>query len=412
MAVVQRTATRKAKGQPSILQTGLHYNALARAVTGPGLPSPIGRPSMRVTGVTPPSVPKDHFAIVLEGLPDNEAVEIAVKRLLAAVSAPVGLGSHEIVPYPWVGVAVPPSDGPNGADLSNAADLALARTVKTGTLQYGFASPELNARAFERLALGLQLRGAAGRGELRLHYQPKVAIASGRVVGAEALVRWEHPQLGLLLPGCFIPLAEELGLIGDIGLWVLEQACIEAAGWARAGLGELKIAINMARPQFVRGELVRSLRQAMFDSGLSPRQLVVELIESMLMDDVQAGLAAMHELKALGVTLSIDDFGTGYSSLSYLKTFPIDELKIDRSFVMDLPGRDADAAIVGTVIGLGPSLGMSVIAEGVETGAQLDCLRRLGCYQYQGYLFSKPLPAVQFRCLLSRQTGPAVGAAT
>ncbi len=343
----------------------------------------------------------ERFGLVLEGLADVAAVEDRVRALIAAVSAAVTLGVHEVVPSAWIGIALAPSDGEDAETLRQAAEQALSRTRQLGTLQYGFASPALGAHAYERLALGLQLRGAAQRGELRLHYQPKMDITGRRVLGAEALVRWQHPERGLVPPGQFIPLAEELGLIGDIGRWVMAQACADAAEWTRAGLGEPKIAINVAKPQFAAGDLVATIRQAMFDSGLPARRIVIELTESMLMDDVKSGVALMHELKELGVTLSIDDFGTGYSSLSYLKTFPLDELKIDRSFVNDLPGRDADRAIVDSVIRLGHSLGMSVTAEGVETPEQLACLRELGCDLVQGYLFSRPLPGPKFFELLT-----------
>jgi EAL domain-containing protein (putative c-di-GMP-specific phosphodiesterase class I) len=269
-------------------------------------------------------------------------------------------------------------------------------------VQFQFASPELNARSYEKLTLGLQLRGAAQRGELRLHYQPKVDLASNRIVGAEALVRWQHPDRGLVPPGQFIALAEEIGLIGAIGDWVLERACHDAAKWASDGLGAIKVAVNVAKPQFLTGDLCGGLRQVLVRSGLSASQLVIELTESMLMNDVSTSLGLMHELKALGVALSIDDFGTGYSSLSYLKRFPVDELKIDRSFVMDLPGGKTDTAIVRTVIDLGHSLGMSVTAEGVETTEQLDCLKQLRCDLYQGFLFSRPLPVANFTALLAR----------
>ena len=312
-----------------------------------------------------------------------------------------------MVPSAWIGIAVAPADGNTPEVLRKSADLAATRARLEGTSAFKFASPDLNAKSYERMTLGLQLRGAADRGELRLHYQPKVDLASNRIVGAEALVRWQHPEHGLVPPGQFIALAEELGLIGDIGQWVLEHACAEAAGWARAGLGELKIAVNVAKPQFRSGDFCAMVRQALFDSGLPARQLVVELTESMLMDDVQASVALMHELKSLGLTLSIDDFGTGYSSLSYLKSFPIDELKIDRSFVIDLPGRQADAAIVQAIVGLGHSLGMSVIAEGVETREQLDCLRELGCDQYQGFLYSRPVAPDKFALLLEAERSPA-----
>ena len=344
-----------------------------------------------------------HFAVVADVV-DTVAVEAAAKVLLDALARPVQLGRHEVTPTPWVGVALSPGDGTTAAALRQSADLAASHARSAGE-RYSFASPELNARSYQRLLLGNQLRGAAQRGELRLHYQPKVDFASGRVAGVEALVRWQHPEHGLLPPGRFIALAEELELMGTLGRWVIEQACRDAAQWARDGLGEIKVAVNVSRPQFSAGDLCAVVRQAMFDSGLPARQLVVELTESMLVDDVHQAIALMHELKALGVTLSIDDFGTGYSSLAYLKKFPLDELKIDRSFVVDLPGLPADMALARTIVDLGHSLGMSVTAEGVETDGQRDCLQSLGCDTYQGYLFSKPLPPPALIDLLRAPAG-------
>jgi EAL domain-containing protein (putative c-di-GMP-specific phosphodiesterase class I)/PleD family two-component response regulator len=337
----------------------------------------------------------DEFGLLLEGLADADAVEAVAKRLLASLAEPVVVGSHDLAPGAWIGVSMSPADGLTAERLRKAADLAATHASQYGSAQYQFASAELQARSYERLKLGSQLRGAAARGELRLHYQPKIDAASRRIVGAEALVRWQHPEHGLMAPGRFIPLAEELGLIGVIGSWVMERACHDAAGWMRAGLPPLKVAVNVAEPQFASGGLCDELRRALSDSGLPAHQLVIELTESMLMVDVDAALALMHELKALGVTLSIDDFGTGYSSLSYLKRLPLDELKIDRSFIVDLPGEAGDVAIVSAVIDLGHSLGMSVTAEGVETAAQRDCLAALGCDQFQGFLFSKPIPVEQ-----------------
>ncbi len=342
------------------------------------------------------------FGLVLEALADADAVEAMAQQVLAVLSEPVALGLHEVGPKPWIGIAVAPADGVNAETLRKGADLAATHGRQQGTVQLQFASPALNARSYEKLTLGLQLRGAAQRGELRLHYQPKVDLARNRIVGAEALVRWQHPDRGLVPPGEFIALAEEIGLIGVIGDWVLERACHDAAEWARQGLGEIKIAVNVAKPQFLTGDLCGTLRRVLFHSGLSARQLVIELTESMLMNDVSTSLALMHELKALGLALSIDDFGTGYSSLSYLKRFPVDELKIDRSFVMDLPGGKTDTAIVRTVIDLGHSLDMSVTAEGVETTEQLDCLKQLRCDLYQGFLFSRPMPVADFTALLAR----------
>jgi len=338
----------------------------------------------------------EHFGLLMEGVADAEAAEAIAKRVVAIVAEPVKLGLHEVGPSAWIGISVSPTDGDSVELLRKGADLAATHARAQNAAPFKFASVELHARSYERMALGSQLRNAAQRGELRLHYQPKLDMVSNRIIGAEALVRWQHPDLGLIPPIRFIALAEDLGLIGSIGQWVIERACHDAVGWRTEGLGELTVAVNVSKAQFTSGDLCDVLRRATLASGLPARQLVIELTESMLMDDARSGLALMRELKALGVTLSIDDFGTGYSSLSYLKLFPLDELKIDRSFVMDLPGGDTDVAIVRTVIDLGHRLGMSVTAEGVETSAQLDCLKREGCNSYQGFLYGKAVPAQEF----------------
>ncbi len=348
----------------------------------------------------------EQFVILLEGVADADEAEAAAQQLIGLMSEPAAWDLHELAASPWIGIALSPGDGQTVEALRKSSDLAASHARGAGGRRYMFASSALNAKSLERMTLGSQLRGAAQRGELLLHYQPKVALQGNRIIGAEALVRWQHPEHGLLQPARFIQLAEEFGLIDGIGEWVIERACQDAAQWQRMGLGAVKIAVNVAKPQFTSGSLCRVLRQAMFDSGIAAGQLVIELTEGMLMDNVPASLVQMHELKSLGVTLSIDDFGTGYSSLSYLKRFPLDELKIDRSFVMDLPGQRADMAIVSTVIRLGHSLGMSVIAEGVETQAQLECLRDLGCDNYQGYHFSRPVPPQQLVAML-RQAGSA-----
>lgn len=345
----------------------------------------------------------DHFGLVLEGRKSPDGVELLAKQVLSILSEPVVIGMHEVVPSVRVGISVAPGDASTAAVLRKSADLACTLARQQGTLPYMFASPELNAKTLQRMKLGSQLRGAAQRGELRAQYQPKVDIRSNRIIGAEALVRWQHPELGMLAPGKFISLAEELGLIASIGQWIMERACMDAASWSKAGLGELKVAINVAKPQFLAGDLATTLDRVMRESGLRPRQVIIELTESMLMDDVKLSRGLMSELKALGVTLSIDDFGTGYSSLSYLKSFPLDELKIDQSFVVDLPGEPADVAIVRTIIDLGHRLDMSVIAEGVETDRQLACLKLLGCDHYQGYHFSKPMPSDRFAALVSQE---------
>ena len=347
-------------------------------------------------------VADDRFCIVFEGLIDVEAIEPLAKQVVNLVSESVTVGFHEVVASPWIGIALAPGNGNSAEALRNSAELASTHAHTNGIARYSFASPELNARYLERITLGAQLRWAAERNELRVHYQPKVEIASSRIIGAEALVRWQHAEQGLLPPVRFIGLAEELGLIAGIGEWVLRQACHDAAQWEQRGLGQLKVAVNVAKYQFTEG-LCTLLQDALSQSGLSPAQLIVELTESVVMDNVEAGRAIMLDIKTLGVTLSIDDFGTGYSSLSYLKSFPLDELKIDRSFVIDLPGSASDVALVHTIIDLGHRLNMTVIAEGVETPGQRDCLGDLGCNNFQGFLFSKPIPVDQFTELLREE---------
>ena len=348
-------------------------------------------------------VDSEHFAVVFEGLQDADAADDVARHILALVSEPVSLGLHDVVPTAWIGLALVPGDGLTAAALHKGADLAATHARQSGAAHYMFASPALNAKSLQRLTLGSQLRGAAQRGELVLHYQPKVDIASGRIQGVEALVRWQHPDQGLLAPGKFIPLAEELGLIDGIGQWVMARACQDVARWSKAGLADVQIAVNVAKPQFMLGDLSATLGQILRDSGLAASRVIVELTESMLMDDLTIGQANMIELKALGVKLSIDDFGTGYSSLSYLKRFPLDELKIDKSFVDDLPGTHADLAIVRAIIDLGHRLGLSVIAEGVESRHQLECLNHIGCDSFQGFWFSRPLPENELLELFMRE---------
>ena len=343
------------------------------------------------------------FGLVVDGLQNNDAVEQTTNMVQSVLCEPVKLSDvHEIVPRPWLGVAVSPGDGLNASALRQSADLAASFAQQQGTAHVHFASPALSARSYDRLKLGSRLRQAIGRDELRLHYQPKVDISTGRIVGLEALLRWQHPERGLVPPLDFIPLAEELGLIVGIGQWVIEQACRDLSLWIGAGLTDIKVSVNVSQSQLVSGELPNVIRSALSAAGLPASRLIVELTESMLMVDVQHCLSLMHELKALGVMLSLDDFGTGYSSFAYLKQFPIDELKIDRSFVIDLPGGKKDTAVARAIVDLAHSLEMVAIAEGIETEEQLACLGELGCDTFQGFLFSRPLPFDQCTELLRK----------
>jgi EAL domain-containing protein (putative c-di-GMP-specific phosphodiesterase class I) len=257
----------------------------------------------------------------------------------------------------------------------------------------------MNEEALERVRIESALRNALERDEFVLHYQPQLDVHSGRVVGMEALIRWQHPELGMVAPCRFIGLAEETGLIVPIGAWVLQTACAQAKAWQDAGHGALRIAVNLSPRQFGEPNLLASIAEVLLQTGLPPSCLEIELTEGLFMNDVALAVELLHKLKALGLALSIDDFGTGYSSFSYLRRFPIDVLKIDRSFISDI-GEGDEAAIVVSIIALAHNLKLRVIAEGVETAAQLDYLRRNGCDEIQGYYFSPPVPAAEFERML------------
>ncbi|TAK87858.1 MAG: EAL domain-containing response regulator [Aquabacterium sp.] len=336
------------------------------------------------------------FGVLLKPLSNPKSAATLAERVLSELSRPFIVQGHQIFVTPAVGIALFPSDGLEAESLIRNADLACSKAAQGGRQSYAFFSEELTVRSLERLTLTNELRRALGNDELRLHYQPKLCVKTGRIIGAEALVRWQHPEHGLLPPGRFIPLAEESDLIVDVGAWVLATACREAARWSHAGLGSIKVAVNVSKAQFESGKLYELLRLCLAESGLPPSSLMIEITESVLVSDSEGTRDLMSLITELGVALSIDDFGTGYSSLSYLKRLPVGELKVDRSFIVDLLHSREDVAIVRTVVALGQSLGMAVVAEGVESEDQLDALRDLGCDHYQGFYFSKALPNEQF----------------
>ncbi len=342
----------------------------------------------------------DEFVLILPGHPGAAPNEQVLQRVMDVVAQPLQVDSHRFYPTCSVGIAAWPADGDDPETLIKHADVAMYRAKETGRSNFQFFTPALNEKALERLRLEADLRQAIARDELLLHYQPQVSLASGRIIGMEALIRWQHPQLGMVPPGRFIALAEETGLIGPIGDWVLRTACRQNKAWQDAGLEKLRVAVNLSARQFGESDLLQSITAILAETGLEPRYLEIELTESLVMADVEHAIGILRALKALGLQLSIDDFGTGYSSLSYLKRFPLDLLKIDQSFVRDL-SVDADStAIVDSIISLAHGLRLQVIAEGVETAAQLAYLRANGCDQIQGYYFSKPLPAATFEDLL------------
>ncbi len=355
----------------------------------------------------------DEFVMILTEHQEERLTPDVVSRLMESIAQPVMLGTKEFFVTCSIGVAVYPTDGAPADNLIEHADIAMYRAKKLGRNNFQFYTPAMNDEAQERVKIEGALRNALERNEFVLHYQPQVNLASGQVVGMEALIRWQHPELGVVAPDRFISVAEETGLIVPIGAWVMRTACAQTRAWQEAGLGQLRVAVNLSARQFGAPNLLADIAAVLEHTGLAPGLLEIELTESLFMSDVSVAVETMHSMKKLGVNLSIDDFGTGYSSLSYLSRFPIDVLKIDRSFVNDI-GHDAnDAAIVTSIISLAHNLKLDVIAEGVETLEQLDYLRRHGCDEMQGYYFSRPLAAADFEALLRQRTclPPAPGLA-
>ena len=341
----------------------------------------------------------DEFAIV-QFCSDCEpsAVAMLASHVVEKVSAPYEIAGHQLVIGVSIGISLAPEDGKNPDELLKKADLALYRAKEDGRGTYRFFETGMDARAQARRLLELDLRAALKRGEFEVYYQPIRDVAKDVVVAFEALVRWNHSLRGLISPVNFIPLAEETGLIVPLGDWVLRQACLDAAGWSR----DVCVAVNLSPVQFKNPSLVSTVKEALGASGLPAHRLELEITESVLLQNSEATLAVLHELRGFGVRISLDDFGTGYSSLSYLRSFPFDKIKIDRSFVSELATRDDSMAIVRAVTSLGKSLGIVTTAEGVETDAQFDLLRQEGCTQVQGYLFSRPRPAAEVENMLTQ----------
>jgi diguanylate cyclase (GGDEF)-like protein len=332
----------------------------------------------------------DEFGIVVTDLQDPDYATTLAWRLLDAVSQPVDLNGQQAVTSASIGIVMSAIDLETTQLLKNA-DLALYRAKADGRATFRFFEAEMDARAQERRMMEMDLRHAVARGQLELHYQAQVDLYSDQILGFEALVRWRHPERGLIAPGAFIPLAEETGLIIRLGEWVIRQACADAARWPKP----VRVAVNVSPAQFKDEQLVSIIARALEDSGLAPDRLEIEITESLLLRDAEANLKMLQELRDLGVHISMDDFGTGYSSLQNLRSFPFDKIKIDQSFVSDLERRPDAPAIIRAVLGLGQSLGMITCAEGVETEQQLNYLRDEGCIEVQGYYYSRPKPAAE-----------------
>jgi predicted signal transduction protein with EAL and GGDEF domain len=348
----------------------------------------------------------DEFVAVLADLPRTaDAVTPTLQRIIDTISRPVALGGRDVQVSCSMGLATYPADGASADDLLTNADAAMYRAKEMGRNNFQFYQAEMNGSRHQRLALQEGLRHAVARNELFLVYQPQVDLRSRRIIGVEALLRWRHPELGLVFPANFIPLAEESGLIVPIGDWVLQAACRQNKAWQDAGLPPITMAVNVSARQFRQAEWIDRVADAMSTSGLLASFLELELTESLIMQDLKQAVEKMQQLRAMGLALAIDDFGTGYSSLGALKRFPLARLKIDRSFVQDIATDEDDKAIVMAVIELGHRLNLKVLAEGVETEEQLAFLRQCHCDEMQGYLFSQPVPPAEIAELLARQDG-------
>ncbi|MBC7456302.1 MAG: EAL domain-containing protein [Massilia sp.] len=341
----------------------------------------------------------DEFAILMPEHNKGGLATAALERIMAAVNRVIPYEGQQVVLTCSIGVAAYPDDGLDVDSLLERADIASYHAKNDGRNRFRFHTADMNQKALARLRTEADLRLAIKRGEFVLHYQPQVDLESGRIIGMEALVRWQHPERGLLGPLEFIGLAEETGLIVPIGNWVLRTACLQNRQWQLEGLRPIRVAVNLSARQFVRDNVAESVAAILAEIGLASADVELELTESLVMTDVERGIGVLRALKQLGVRIAVDDFGTGYSSLAYLRRLPIDVLKIDRSFVSDIGSEDGDA-IVASVIALAHTLKLKVVAEGVETVEQLDYLRLKRCDEMQGYYFSKPLSADAFAELL------------
>lgn len=341
----------------------------------------------------------DEFTIVQGGVMRPEDAVLLARRILDAIGEPYLLDGHSVVVGASIGIAMSPGDGEDSEKLLKSADMALSRAKSEFRGTFSFFEAEMDARAQSRRKIEIDLRDAIQNEGLRPYYQPLVDLTSGRITGFEALVRWPHPERGMISPGEFIPVAEETGLINPLGALMLHRACMDAAQWP----DDVRVAVNLSPLQFRTGNLLALITDALRQSGLPARRLELEITETLLLEKSSQVLATLHALRALGVRMSMDDFGTGYSSLSYLRSFPFDKIKIDQSFVRDLGANPDAQAIVRSIVSLGVGLGVTITAEGVETEAELSCLRAEGCHEGQGFLFSRARPNAEVISLLKAQ---------
>lgn len=352
----------------------------------------------------------DEFVIKLYGIDSDATVSAIASRIITVLTPPFSCEGHQFVVTPSIGIALYPQDGVTGEELLMNADSAMYRAKFVGRNNYKFYSETMRTKSLHRLDLENEIRKAIDNDQFELYYQPKVDAESWSLVGAEALIRWKHPERGNIAPDEFIPVAEETGLIVPLGQWVLREACKQVKAWSSFPFGAVPVSVNISSHQFQSDSLIDDVLGAALGAGIDAGLLELEITESVLLQDAENTLIALKRLKHAGVSLSVDDFGTGYSSLSYLKRFPIDTLKIDRSFVEELHVDHEDAAICAAILAMSQQLGLNVVAEGVETSEQLEFLRRHGCNQIQGYLCSKPLSVEQFLEMLGQIADSASGA--
>ncbi|QIB08169.1 diguanylate cyclase (GGDEF) domain-containing protein [Pseudomonas sp. 43mfcvi1.1] len=347
----------------------------------------------------------DEFVILLPELSEDKYVAITAQKVLSTIARPFNLQDHEFRVTASIGISVFPQDGLDEQTLKKNADIAMYQAKQQGKNNFQFYSEKLNADSLERLTLELSLRHALERQEFQLHYQAKRDIRSGQITGMEALLRWDHPDLGIVAPMQFIPIAEETGLIVPIGKWVLKTACLQNVAWQQQGLPHLGMAVNLTARQFADENLLTDLAAILAETGMEASLLELEIAESLLMQDVKRALSVLTGLKHLRIRIAIDDFGIGYSSLSALKQFPLDSIKIDRSFICDVTSVSEDKALTEAIIAMGRTLSLTVVAQGVETKEQADFLRENACDEFQGFYFNRPVPADQFTMLLQAQPG-------
>ena len=345
----------------------------------------------------------DEFTILLEDMADPDNVATVAGKVINALSTPFVLDGRELFVTTSIGVSVFPGDGDDVRSMLKNADTAMYRAKELGRNNYQFYSADMSSRALERLAMENHLRRALEKNEFVVHYQPKLDYRTGKIVGAEALIRWQHPEQGLVSPAEFIPLLEETGLIVEVGEWVLKTAVAQSVAWKKTGLPDICMSVNLSARQLVQTGLVDTVSNVISEHGLQPGDLELELTESMIMNNAEKTIETLDAISQLGVRFAVDDFGTGYSSLAYLKRFPIQIIKIDRAFIRGIVTEPEDRSIVNAIIAMSHSLDIDILAEGVETEQQAMLLEQYGCYYMQGFLFSKPLPAGKFAELLRRQ---------